>query len=469
MGYRIRKMVEQRSLVDEPALAVVGRTVPPPLLRVVVDAAGVREQRRRKLPADLVLALAVAMNLDPHSSLETVLRRLLSGLRLVAPDPDAALATRGAICQARARLGARPVVDLFHRVCRPLATPATPDAFRFGLRLVALDGTVENLPDTVANDRAFGRGRNQHQPTACPQVRGVYLSECGPHTIIDAGFWPIRVSEHVGAHRLLRSVTADMLVTCDRGLYSQALAVRIRGQGAQLLVRVPARAKLVPDTVLADGSTLAWWRPADRGRGRRQRRAIQPLRVRVITYTLQDPARPGYGQPHRLVTTLLDPVLAPARELVETYHERWEIELCIDEVDTAQRQRAPLRSQTPVGILQELYGLLVAHYAVRAAIHDAAITAGPDPLDPRRLSFTQAVRLIVEAIPHFHLVAPRDHPPLYARLLADIRRHRLPPRRVRTYPRVCRQRRSRYPPKRDAHRHPVHPTTTFREAIVILN
>jgi hypothetical protein len=471
MPYMIREAstTAQPSLGSEPTLAVLARTIPAATLRAVVAAQGVREQRRRKLPADLLLALTVAMNLEPAVGLEAVLRRLLSGLRLRAPDPDVAVPTRSAICQARARLGARPVVDLFHRVCRPLATAATPGACRFGLRLVALDGTVENVPDTPANERAFGRGRNQHQPTAFPQVRGVYLSECGPHTIIDAGFWPIGTSEHTGAHRLVRSVTAEMLVLCDRGLYSFALAARVRARGAHVLGRVPAGVRLVADTPLADGSVLAWWRPADRGRGRRGRRATQQVRVRVITYTLQDPARPGYGERHRLVTTLRDPVLAPARDLVETYHERWEIELCIDELDTNQRQRAPLRSQTPVGVLQELSGLLVAHYAVRAAMHEAAVAAPPPPLDPRRLSFTQAVRLIVEAIPHFHLVAAADHLRLYARLLADIRRHPLPARRVRTYPRVCRQRRSRYPPKRAHHRHPVHPPTTFREAIVILN
>jgi hypothetical protein len=362
------------------------------------------------------------------------------------------------------------VVDLFHQVCHPLATPATPGAFAVGLRLVALDGTVENVPDTAANDRAFGRGRNQHQPTAFPQVRGVYLAECGTLAIVDAGFWPIGVSEHVGAHRLVRSVQPDMLVLTDCGLYSDALAARIRAQGAHILARVPAGAKLAPDTILADGTTLTWWRPADRGKGRRARHATQAVRVRVVTYTLTDPARPGCGVRHRLVTTLLDPLVAPARELILTYHERWEIELCIDEVDTDQRQRAPLRSQTPLGVLQELYGLLVAHYAVRATMHAAALAAGADHqvLDPRRLSFTEAVRLIVEALPLFQVVAPAHHPRLYARLLADLRRHRLPPRRRRAYPRVCRRRRSRYPPKRDHHRHPLQPALPFAEVIMLI-
>ncbi len=295
MRYMIRKTVAspQTSLVAAPALAALADAVPPATLVAVVEDLGVREQRRRKLPADLLLALSVAMHLDPLSSLETVLRRRVSGLRLLAPDPDAAVATRSAICQARARLGARPVVALCHRVCRPRATRATPGAFRFGLRLVALDGTVEHVPDTAANERAFGRGRNQHQPTAFPQVRGVYLAECGTHMIIDAGFWPIGTSEHVGAHRLVRSVTPDMLVTWDRGLYSFALAARIWARGAHSLGRMPAGAKLAADTQLADGSALATWRPADRGRGRRARRAADGRRVRIITSTLQDPARPG--------------------------------------------------------------------------------------------------------------------------------------------------------------------------------
>jgi len=469
MHYRIREPASGRALVDAGAsLAVLAQTIAPSTLQAAVDATGRREQRRRKLPADLVLALTLVMHLDPRSSLETVLRRLLSGLRLLVPDPVPRLPGRSAISQARGRLGVRPVVALFRQVCRPLASAATPGACRFGWRLVALDGTVENVPDTPANARAFGRGRNQHQSTAFPQVRGVYLVECGSHAILDAGFWPIHISEHTGAHRLLRSVTADMLVLWDRGLHSHALATKVQARGAQFLGRVPARVRLEPDTWLADGSALAWWSPADRGPRRRHRHHSDRLRVRLITYTLTDPARAGGGGRSRLVTSLLDPTTAPARDLVAAYHERWEVELVIDEVDTHQRQGAPLRSQTPVGVLQELYALLIVHYSIRATMHTAAVTATPAAQDPRTLSFTQAVRLIVEALPHFQLVAGADHARLYTRLLLDLRRAALPPRRGRVYPRVCRQRHSRYPPKRDRHRHLHHPTIPFPEAIHIL-
>jgi hypothetical protein len=150
--------------------------------------------------------------------------------------------------------------------------------------------------------------------------------------------------------------------------------------------------------------------------------------VRVIEYTLTDPALLGYGEVHRLVTTLLDPRVAPARDVVCLYHERWESELVVDETDTHQRLAGrPLRSRKPEGVLQELYALLIAHYAIRVLMHEAALQAG---VDPDRLSFVHAVRVIHDAIPEFQMVSPAEHPRLYARLLQDIAVGRLPERRL---------------------------------------
>jgi len=269
------------------------------------------------------------------------------GLRLFWPDPEIALASKSAISQARYRLGARPVVALFHRLCRPLATDRTPGAFRFGLRLVALDGTVEDVPDSPANVRAFGRHHSDRGASAFPQVQGVYLSECGTHAVLDAGFWPCHASERVGAFRLLRSVCAGMLLLLDRGFYSFEMVERTLARGAHVLVRVPASVTLRVRWRLPDGSYWAHIYPADPLRRKRG----DHLLVRVIVYTLTDPARPGYAETHRLVTTLLHAQEAPALELVCTYHDRWEIELTIDEIDTHQRLvQHPLRSQKPVGV-----------------------------------------------------------------------------------------------------------------------
>lgn len=344
-----------------------------------------------------------------------------------------------------------------------MATEATAGAFLCGLRLMALDSTTEEVADTPENVRAFGRPGTDRGPAAFPQVQGVYLVESGSHAIVDAGFWPCRSSADDGARRLLRSVTPDMLVMWDSGLHSFDLAQGTRAKGAHFLGRVPSGVTFRPVRSLADGSYLAFIRPSDQ----RRRRSGERLLVRVIEYTLTDPALPGYGEVHRLMTSLLDAVQCPALTLVCAYHERWEIELTVDELDTHQRlAQHPLRSQKPTGVLQELYGLLIAHYAVRHTMHEAALQAG---LDPDRLSFVHAIRLICQAVPEFQMVVPEQHPTLYARLLRDIARQRLPERANRLNPRVVKRKMSNFHRKRPEHRHWPQPSMPFREAVAMLN
>ena len=167
-----------------------------------------------------------------------------------------------------------------------------------------------------------------------------------------------------------------------------------------------------------------------------------------------------------MVTTLLDAQEAPALDLICAYHERWEIELTIDEIDTHQRLvQHPLRSQKPIGVLQELYSLLLAHYAVRAIMAEAAAQAG---LAPTRLSFVQAVELIRVALDDFHLVAPHQHPRLYQRLLRDIAACRLPERAARTNPRVVKRKMSKFKLKRGAPPPASQHLSAFQTAIHIL-
>jgi hypothetical protein len=460
----VRPLPARVRLSDVALFDALERVVPRAAVRGVLAALDLGERRCRKLPAELTLLLAVGAACFPREALERVLAKLLRGVRLLGleqPGSPFEAATKGAICQARYRLGARPLAVLFHRVCRPLATPATPGAFLFGLRLMALDSTLETVPDTPANARAFGRPTNQHGAAGFPVVRGVYLVECGTHAIVDAGFWPYAPSEHRGARRLLRSITAGLLVLWDCGLHSAELIVGVRARGAHVLGRVPSGVRLPVAEPLPDGSSLAWLTSGQDWQRRRQARLL----VRVVEYTLTDPNRPGYGERHRLLTTLLDPRQAPAQDLVVGYHQRWEIEATIDEQDTHLRQAQPrLRSQKPVGVLQELYGLLLAHYAIRAVMAEAAAGAEP-PLDPRRLSFVHAVQRVTDALPEFQLLDPAAHAALYARLLADLRRHQLPPRTDRQNPRVLRYRYRKYPPKRPAHTPWPQPTKPFRQAI----
>jgi len=444
MGFIARQYTTTAPFTDAIALEALERVVPAEVIHAAASAAVRPTQRRRKLPADVTLLLCIAMSLWTQEALQVVLHKLVHGLRLFWPDPDLALASKSALCQARYRLGARPVVALFHQVCRPRATSQTPGAFLWGLRLMALDGTTEDVPDSPANARAFGRQHADRGDSAFPQVQGVYLSECGTHAVVDAGFWPCRVSERVGAVRLLRSVGTGMLLLLDRGFYSFEMLERTRATGAHVLGRVPSTVTLRVRQCLPDGSYWAYIYPADPQRKKRG----DHLLVRVLVYTLTDPARPGYGETHRLVTTLLDAQTAPALDLICAYHARWEIELTIDEIDTHQRLvQQPLRSRKPLGVIQELYSLLLAHYAVRALMAEAATHVA---VAPTGLSFAQAIELIRVAIDDFHLVTPAQHGALYQRLLRDLAACRLSARALRTNPRAVKRKMSKFKLKRGA-------------------
>jgi hypothetical protein len=434
--------------------------VPPATIAAVLAAEGRFTERERKLNLLVTVLLMIMINLYTADSIGAVLEKMVQGLRYIWPDPDYVVPNPSAISYRRYQVGARPMVALFHEVCQPLAEPDTSGAFLFGLRLMALDGTTEAVPDTPANVAAFGRHQSDRGPSAFPQVKGVYLVECGTHAVVDAGFWPVGTSERVGGFRLLRSVTAGCLLMWDRGFHDYDMFVQTQQRGAQVLSRLPARVKPIVVRSLADGSYLAYLRPSDYHRRKKGERLL----VRVIEYTITDPNLPGWGETHRLVTTLLDPEAYPSLELICAYHERWEIEISIDEIDTHQRLLpGPLRSRKPVGVIQELYGLLIAHYIIRALMYQAAQQA---QLDPDRLSFIGAVRVLQSAVPEFQMTTPEQLPALYQRLLRDIGRKRLPPRRLRSNPRVVKRKMSNFKLKRAEHRAWPQPAVrAFREAI----
>lgn len=438
----------------------------PEILSEVLDECGAHEQRTRKLPASTVVVVCVAMNLYATECLLHVFFRLVSGLRWLLSDPGEWRVSKGALCQARYRLGARPLARLFRRVCaEPLAEPSTPGAFLFGLRLMALDATTLEAPDTPHNVRAFGKPGASRGTSAWPQVRVVALSECATHAVLDAGVWPHDADERTCGRRLLRSVGAGSLLLWDRGFHSFEMVGGALARGAHLLGRLPATAKPEVLCALSDGTQLVRLRPS----GQSQRRCAggERISVRLIRYTLEDPDRPGHGIEHRLITSLLDPEDAPAEELVDAYHARWEFELAVDEMKTHQRSpQKPLRSERPVGVIQELYGLLVAHYIVRAVMVEAAREA---ELAPIRLSFTATLRIIREMVPEMQRIAAADRPRLYRQLLADVAATPLAPRTNRTNPRVVKRKMSNFRVKSPHHRHWPQPTKSFREVVVLLN
>ena len=461
MGFSIRQMDSQRKFASALTVEALNQVIPQHAIDEVIALEGVQHRRERRLTASLTIWIVIALHLYPTVAIAGVLRKLARGLRLVWSDPSIPLPADSAIAARRQQLGARPVVALFKRICKPMATPQTHGAFLFGLRAVAIDGTSEDAPDTPANAKAFGRHPTGRGKSAFPQLQGVYLVECGTHAIFDAGFWPCSTSERVGGFRVLRSIQRGMLVLWDRGFHDFDMFKAVRERGAHVLSRLPSHARPEVVRVLSDGSLLARIRPSDYAR----RKAGEHILVRVITYTINDPALPGYGEEHRVITTLLNPRTAPAHEVACGYHERWEAEVTIDEVDTHQRLVGRmLRSLTPMGVVQELYGILLAHYAVRWLMHQAALRQG---IDPDRLSFVHAIEVIRDAVSEFQMVAPEQQRELYERMLDDIASKRLGERRCRSNPRVVKRKMSNFKLKRDEHYHPPPAKDSFRDAVVV--
>ena len=209
IGYKLREIKTESKFSQELSLALIERIVPQATIAGVLSAEGLQTERERKLNLWVTVLLIIMINIYTTDSIGAVLEKIAQGLRYIWPDPDYQVANASAISYRRYQVGARPLVALFQQVCQPLASPDTPGAFQFGLRLMALDGTTEDVPDTPANAAAFGRHQSGRGSTAFPQVRGVYLIECGTHALVDAGFWPYHTNERVGGFRLPTRRSAD--------------------------------------------------------------------------------------------------------------------------------------------------------------------------------------------------------------------------------------------------------------------
>jgi len=365
--------------------SAIGKVLTSALLDAALAVASRRRRLRcRKLPLRFMLLFCMLIYLSADEALPAVFLHLAGRW---AGSATRLLVSASALCQVRYCLGVRPVEALFRRVCQPLATAQMPGAFLFGRRLFAVDSTKLDVPDSPANVAAFGRHHAWRGTSAWPQVRLVLLVECGTHAVCDAGVWPCNMDEGRAGRRLLRSVGPRALVLWDRGFQSVEMMEATTGCSADFLGRLPATVRPLPLRQLADGTSLVALRP---GWMRHRRRGDQVV-ARLIRYTLDDPRRPGHWIEHRLVTTLLDPTAAPARKLILAYHQRWENELVVDELKTHQGPARPCRSQRPVGVLQEIYSLLIAHYLLRALAVTAAHSA---QVAPTRVSFVAALRLL---------------------------------------------------------------------------
>jgi hypothetical protein len=441
----------------------------------VLRRTGRWEQRRRKLPARvvvwLVLMLAWRSDLDGASLWRQVCGTLSCALLLlegVTPPVKSALA------QARRRLGCRPLRQLLKWSGGGVAGATTRGAYYRGLRLVAMDGDDYRIPDTPANSRAFGRPSTRRRegklPAGYPAAHTMRLIEVGTRVCLEALIKPYGTSDHTGAGPLLKAARRGDLVLWDCGFYSFAALHQAQDLGLWFLGPAPSHVVLTPLTALADGSYLAKVYPSPNHR--RDDRGGQV--VRVLDYRLEDATTEagaeasGAGRRHRLVSNLLDAQRYPALELIGLYHQRWEIETANDEMTTHLLARpVELRSRTPAGVVQEYYGLVLAHNAVRTLMHEAAQRVD---LDPRRLSFMHAVRVLRDPLPLMRNAPTGLLPDLYRAMLMQIACGRLPPPDGRSNPRVVKVLRpSRFPAKRLAHHRPPQPQRPFLQSIVMLN
>jgi hypothetical protein len=422
------------------------------------------ERRKRKLPARLMVLVVIAMNLYARQSLSEVLNILIEGIRIQgAYLLGACLPVKSALAQARQRLGVEPMAVLFRTLAHPIAQECDEWAFYKGLKLMALDSTCAAVPDTLVNDQFFGRPEGGKKQSAWPMAKIVTLIEIGTKITVDAFIGSYKIAEPFGAIRLMRSLEKGMLLLWDRGFVGYGLTKRVLATGAHLLGRLQSHMVFKPIETFRDGSFMAKLYPSQQARAKDLMGSV----VRIIEYMITDPNRPGFRQRHRLITSLMDQKLYPAKELIVLYHERWEIEMSYDELKTHLIGKTPtLRSQTPLGCLQEIYGLLIAHISIRSLMYEAA---SKYDLDPDRLSFIDSIRVIWRVIPRMQAAKTELLPVYYAMMLDEIASHLLPQRRNRINPRVIKQKMSNFLSKRFEHYQFPQPKTTFEDSIYVLN
>jgi hypothetical protein len=399
MARTVAELPKGARITDYITLGVVAKTFPVETVREVLAATGKSSLRERDLPAHVVVYYVIALALYMQSSYREVLRCLLEGvIWLSDPSVEIRVAGKSGISQARTRLGWEALRQLYERVVQPIAKPSTRGAWYHELRIVSLDGSTLDVADEVANSELFGRPSGGRGEGAFPQIRFAVLLENGTHVLFGGQMAGYTTSETTLAKAVLPSLRAGMLCLADRGFFGFALWKQAVATGAMLAWRVKKDVLLPCEKRLPDGSFLSQIYPSPRDR----KHGTNGLVVRVIEYQLEgiEGAEPGY----RLVTTLLDYEQAPAVELAALYHDRWEIETTFDELKTHLRgSRIILRSKTPELVRQEFYGLLMAHFAVRGLMHEAALKSGEDP---DRMSFLHAVRVIRRKMAVFGAIPP---------------------------------------------------------------
>jgi hypothetical protein len=399
MARTVAELPSGSRITDYISLGVLAKTFPMATIEAILRTTGRTSVRQRDLPAHVVVYYVIALALYMHSSYREVLRCLLEGIQwLLNPDDIVKVAGKSGISQARTRLGWKPIQKLHDEIVKPIAVESTKGAWYRGWRLVSLDGSTMDIADQKENEEVYGRPAASRGDSAFPQVRFVSLVENGTHVLFGTRMAQFSTGEITLTKEVLSFLRKGMLCLGDRNFFGFELWNQARATGADLIWRVKKNLRLPCETRLPDGSYLSRVYASEKD----QRHGRDGVIVRVIEYTLE--GVPDAEPIYRLLTTVLDHEAAPAAELAALYHERWEIETALDELKTHLRgSRIVLRSKTPDLVKQEFYGLMMAHFAVRGLMHEAALKADEDP---DRLSFLHAVRVVRRKIARFASISP---------------------------------------------------------------
>jgi hypothetical protein len=386
-------------ITDYISLGVITKTFPLSSIGPVLSNTGKSSIRQRDLPAQVVVYYVIALALYMQSSYREVLRCLLEAVQwLRDPSVGVRVAGKSGISQARTRLGWEPLRQLHDELVKPVAVRSTRGAWYRSWRLVSLDGSTLDVADEKANEDAFTRPGASRGSSAYPQVRFVSLVENGTHVLFGSQMDSYRTGEITLAKAVLPRMRSGMLCLADRNFFGFELWQLAQATGADLLWRMKKNMRMACEKRLTDGSYLSRVYPSERD----WRHKTNGIVLRVVDYRLE--GIEGSEPIYRLATTVLDPGKAPAGELAALYHERWEIETAFDELKTHLRgAKIILRSKTPDLVRQEFYGLLMAHFAIRGLMHEAALKADEDP---DRLSFLHAVRVIRRKMAVYGAIPP---------------------------------------------------------------
>ena len=399
MARTVAELPPGTRITDYISLGVITKTFPVSSIGSVLSMTGTASVRQRDLPAQVVVYYVIALALYMQSSYREVLRCLLEGVQwLRDPSIGVRVAGKSGISQARTRLGWEPLRQLHDELVKPVAVRSTRGAWYRNWRLVSLDGSTFDVADEKANEDAFSRPGASRGSSAYPQIRFVSLVENGTHVLFGSQMDGYRTGEITLAKAVLPRLKSNMLCLADRNFFGFELWQQAQSTGADLLWRMKKNMRMACEKRLPDGSYLSQVYPSLRD----WRQKTNGVVLRVIDYRLEgiEGAEPIY----RLATTILDSGKAPAGELAALYHERWEIETTFDELKTHLRgAQIVLRSKTPDLVRQEFYGLMMAHFAIRGLMHEAALQAGEDP---DRLSFLHAVRVIRRKMAVYSAIRP---------------------------------------------------------------